>query len=667
LDDASISKLGRPQQWPRLYDAEAIANVAAGKPYSIGIDYLFTENDSLPPVYSYILDQRGISNAGEILGKLSTDELLAASIADAGCVYLSLFDDDSGVFDTTDTMVLAPLRKIQLDNYNTSEFNALNCPVLPVKEFAKNAKGVGSISMPSMKDGSIRNYRLFQNLPRHGHVHGTIANFPFYMLADHLGLRDDEIKAEDGKIVLRDSLFIPIHANGSFRINWLGTNDTIRYISYYKVMQGRVPSEFFENKFVFFGSSASGLEDLKTVPSRNEKIPGVEVHAVALLNMLNNAYLREFSRTEILPVYFILGALFILLFMAVKPLPAFFISLVLVFSEMVFYVLWSLPDYNFIFPVVTLMLMTFLCYVSATLYIYFIREIKNNRLRHAFGTYVSPEVVAQIIRDPSSLHLGGQRKLLTVMFCDIRGFTNYSERMDPQEIVGLLNKYLSRMSEIILKYKGTIDKYIGDAIMAFYGAPMHLDDHAEKACESALLMVKELQDFNAERAKEGQLPLEIGIGINTGEMTVGNIGSQKRFDYTVIGDPVNVGSRIEGLTKFFGLRILVSEFTYRSCKSDRYIFREIASVIVKGREKPLVVYELITNNGTSLLMADNLDLWKDALKSFRGRQLEIALNGFKEFATKFPHDKVTHYYIGLCQKYLKHPEQYNEVVAMEHK
>ncbi|MFM9984897.1 MAG: CHASE2 domain-containing protein [Flavobacteriales bacterium] len=666
IDDASIEHLGRTQLWPRAYDATVIRNVSAGKPKAIGIDFLYTESDSMSSVYRNLLSEKGFEQPTEILEALSTDIDLTRAIYRAGNVYLSLFDDGARFEEEMNLDDLNYLRIIQGNPKRPIEFPYISYPVLPIESFSNGAKGVGSISMPSMQDGTVRFYQVLQELPVEADVPLHIANFPVYMVLDELGIPDSTVTVDDNKLKLGNDFFIPLNKDGTFRINWMGHEESIRYISFYKVLEERIPSEYFENKFVFFGTSASGLQDLKTVPCRAEKMPGVQVHAVAFLNMINQGFIREVTERAALPYFLGAALLLVSLFLLIRPFFGFFISLGMVLGEMFLFMLWYIPETSTVFPIVSLMLLTFIAYLTASLYIYFIRERKSRLLKTAFGSYVSPEVVDQIIKNSSRMQLGGEKKQLTVLFSDIRGFTSYSEGLDPQQIVAVLNLYLSLMSDIIFKHKGTIDKFIGDAIMAIFGAPVPQIDHADRACLVALGMIKELEVYNRENVQEGRQPLYIGVGVNTGDMTVGNIGSEKRFDYTVVGDSVNLGSRLEGLTKYFGVEIIISDMTRNACVTDQFIFRDLASVKVKGKDLPVRVFELLG------LRADGpephwMPIWTQALNAFQRGNLVEAKPLFKQVLEKKPNDGPAILYLEKCNFYLTHSEIFDPLFTMDSK
>ncbi|MEO5582620.1 MAG: adenylate/guanylate cyclase domain-containing protein, partial [Saprospiraceae bacterium] len=263
--------------------------------------------------------------------------------------------------------------------------------------------------------------------------------------------------------------------------------------------------------------------------------------------------------------------------------------------------------------------------------------------------------------------LGGNKKVLSVLFSDIRGFTNYSEHMDPQLVVKIINKYLSAMSEPVLAHEGTIDKFIGDSIFAIFGAPLENSDHSSEACEVALEMMIKLKDVNKDLIAEGYGPLKMGIGINTGEMTIGNIGSSKRFDYTAIGDSVNLGSRIEGLTKHFSVGILASVFTKNACDADRFLFRALPETRVQGKQMSVGIFELLDFKVNRSAYEPGIGIWERAQVSFMMKNFDAALGLFREYQAIYPSDIPAEIYIHKCRAYQLNPEDFTNAIEMENK
>ena len=243
---------------------------------------------------------------------------------------------------------------------------------------------------------------------------------------------------------------------------------------------------------------------------------------------------------------------------------------------------------NAVYPLLTMVIV----YTAVTLYRYIVEEREKRKIRGAFSFYVTPSVVNEMLKNPDKLKLGGDKKELSVLFSDIRGFTTLAEEMEPEALVNLLNEYLTEMTDIVFEFDGLLDKYIGDAVMAVWGAPLEQTDHPERACRTALKMLDRLTKMQQQWEAEGTPRLDIGIGVNTGPMVVGNMGSERRFDYTVMGDSVNLASRLEGINKEYGTQVVISEFTYERVKDD-FFCRELDAVRVKGRAKPAKIYELV--------------------------------------------------------------------------
>jgi adenylate cyclase len=665
IDDYSISQMGRSQSWPRSYDARVINYIASGKPKAIAIDYLYTEGDSLGESFIHRLAEAGVANAQEVGRSLSTDRVMAEAIRSAGCVYLSFFDEDLQAPDSTE--MVSPLLPLIAVDGSSDKLKKWNRPVLPIAPFASAAKRVGGINVPTSYDGTVRYYQAVGGVNSDGREGVAVANFPVYMALDAMNIPLESVRLTPRGIESSTDVIIPLKPDGSFRINWMGTEEKFRYISFYKVWDELVPAEFFEGKYVFLGTSASGLQDLKTVPSRDDKMPGVEVHATAFLNMMNEAYLHEYSATQVRIAYLVLAFIMVLVFLLAHPIVGVVLAFLFYFAYRFTFELWLLPVKQTIVPIASLMTLTLVCYVVSVLYAYFIRERRTRYLKSAFGRYVSPEIVKQISKRGEGLKLGGEKKELTVLFSDIRDFTYFSERFDSQQTVAFLNHYLSSMSEVIFKHQGTIDKFIGDAIMAVFGAPIAQSNHAEKACVVALGMVENLKSVNEENVKLGFPRIAIGIGINTGDMTVGNIGSNRRFDYTVIGDAVNLGARLEGLTKFFDVQIIVSQHTRDAVRNSNLMFRHLGNVIVKGKEQPVTIYQLLAADELESSILTWLNHWERAYEWMETRNLEEALECLRSCQAINQDDLATYYYIKSCEAYLETPEEFDLLIRMESK
>ncbi|HUF78781.1 MAG TPA: adenylate/guanylate cyclase domain-containing protein, partial [Thermoanaerobaculia bacterium] len=265
-------------------------------------------------------------------------------------------------------------------------------------------------------------------------------------------------------------------------------------------------------------------------------------------------------------------------------------------------------------------------------------DARARQIRRTFAQFVSESIVEEMLRHPERVRLGGERREMTVVFSDIRGFTSIAERLDSEELVQLLNQYFTPMTRLVLAEGGTLDKYMGDALMAFFGAPVALPDHAARACRAALAMRSKLAELNAGWRAEGKLPegaaLGIGVGLNSGEMSVGNMGSEDVFDYTVIGDNVNLGSRIEGLNKPYGTDVLASEATVKAAQAAGagFLFRELDRVRVKGKKEPVAIYELMAERPAPPELEERAARFAEALAHYRSRRFEEAAAAFQALA-----------------------------------
>jgi adenylate cyclase len=292
--------------------------------------------------------------------------------------------------------------------------------------------------------------------------------------------------------------------------------------------------------------------------------------------------------------------------------------------------------------------------MALTFYKYFTEERKKRALRSTFAKYVSPAIVDEIMKDPENVELGGQKRVLTVFFSDLRNFTSISEKLEPQTLTNFLNRYLTPMTEVIFANKGTLDKYIGDAVMAFFGAPISYPDHAACACRAALQSLVKLKEIQTEFAKENLPFVDIGIGINSREMSVGNMGSDIVRNYTVIGDAVNLGSRLEGLNKEYGTKIIISEFTLAEI-GDRFVTRELDRVQVKGKQQPIAIHELIAEGEVPTETVHFLTTFKSAYSAYRGRDFVTAMNLFLEAKNLRPEDGPAQLYIERCEQFIATP------------
>ena len=406
-------------------------------------------------------------------------------------------------------------------------------------------------------------------------------------------------------------------------VPYRGREGSFPYISAVDVIKGRLDVADLRGTIVLVGTSAKGLFDLRSTPVQNA-YPGVEVHANLISGMLDGRIMAE--------PYYILGAEFMLLllvglFMVIfmptfTPQTATIVTVVLMIgSVIVNFFIWNYM--SLVIPIASGLIMISLMFLLNMTYGFFIEQRGKRQIAGLFGQYVPPELVDEMSEDPSHYTLEAEVRELTVLFSDIRSFTSISEAMDAKDLSDLLNEYLTPMTNIIQKYKGTIDKYIGDAVMAFWGAPIRQKDHARQAIAAAMEMLTTLEEMNREFAARGWPELKIGIGLNTGDMRVGNMGSEFRQAYTVMGDAVNLGSRLEGQTKGYGVGLIVSETTRAAV--PEYVYRELDRIRVKGKDAPVTIFEPIAlKEDISKDEKAELKLYMQALNYYRSQNWDNA-------------------------------------------
>jgi adenylate cyclase len=404
------------------------------------------------------------------------------------------------------------------------------------------------------------------------------------------------VKADDGVVRF---LWAPINFRGPALLDDLKTRTYPTYsffdllYSEEQLLAGKKPDidpAAFRDRIVFVGTTASGLSDVFETPFSNGKMPGVQIHAALADDILSNRFIHEAGRNMRVAT---VTAAAIAAGIAATMLPAWWAAAAT--AALLAGVSWIATRLfgggywlNLSQPVLASSFALF----GGVAYQYFFEGREKRKMKKLFGQYVSKDVYEQLVANPALARLGGQRREMTVLFSDIRGFTSVTERGEPQAIVGMLNEYFTRMVTIVFRHEGTLDKFVGDMVMALFGAPLDDPRHADHAVEAALDMIAALGELNTQWKSEGRAELDIGIGINTGPMIAGNIGSEAIMSYTVIGDAVNLGSRLESLNKEYGTRIIISDAT-RERLSRPYRLRPLGDVVVKGKTQPVAIYELI--------------------------------------------------------------------------
>lgn len=538
IDDASINQLGR-WPWPRKIHAELIQKLSDAGVKAIGYDVNFPESSDA-----------------------ENDQALADALKASGRVVLPV--------------------ELQLKAEDGRLTYATEHVLSPIFSLKSSAAALGHSNTPPDADGTVR-------------------RVPLNVWSPDSSPGWNSFVAEVARLAGRTTNLeqAPPTSNHRMIINFTGPPlQTFRTIRAVDVIRGTADLSVIKNGVAFVGSTAPDLHDALLVPTSNGVLmPGVEIHASTYETIVSRRWLSPVPPLSMAIILVLLGLLvgvFVPLIRARWSIPM-LISIWIATVVIAFISFDRGRIIDVVWPTLTLVF----SYVAVTIE----RRVQSDRerreLKTAFSRYVSATVVDSILKDPSKLHLGGERKRMSVFFSDIRGFTTISEGLSPEKLVEALNIYLTRMTDIVFQHQGVLDKYIGDAVMAFWNAPFDQPDHAFLAVQTAIEMQKALDRMNEEKAF-GDVEIRIGCGVNTGDMVVGNVGGTARFDYTVIGDNVNLGSRLEGLTKEYGVGIIITESTAKDV-SSKILCRKLDKVAVKGKKEPVMIFEAVDfiENATS--------------------------------------------------------------------
>ncbi|MCX8109829.1 MAG: adenylate/guanylate cyclase domain-containing protein [Syntrophorhabdaceae bacterium] len=634
IDTKSVNELGR-WPWDRKVMARLIDNLKAYGAKTVCLDIVFSET-STP----------------------ESDKALSESIKKAGNVITGYFfrQEEEKQSDESLNLLKESRIKVLRVQDNVTEIPVIAFPTVEtnIPIIARSSYASGFFNVIHDRDGIIRTANLLVLFD--GDIYPSL---PLTGLKNYL----------DKEIILDVALYgiaglytgekkIPVDESGRLTLNYYGMQGSFKTIPAVDVIKNRLNPHSLKDMLVFVGPTETGIADVRATPL-DPTLPGVEIHATLVSNILQNNFLYRNAFVIALEIIFIcifpiiLAILFTFIKRIVTAL-AFFLATMGVYI-FVDYILFKNMFLNttVIYPILS-MSITYLC---SEAYKNLVEERHSRFLKKAFSSYVSPALVGQIIKNPDMLKLGGEKRKITVLFSDIRSFTTISERLTPEELVLLLNRYMGPMTDILLAKKGTLDKYIGDAIMAIYNAPITVEDHSIMACETALDMLDKLKEINEGFKKRGLIEIDIGIGINTGDAIVGNMGSDVRFDYTAIGDTVNLASRLEGMNKVYKTHAIVSEFTVehimelkdRENRGNRFLFRELDLIRVKGKEKPVKIYELLKEADKEMI-----DEFVAALNIYRQCKFQEAREIFKSIYERYK-DPTSTVFIERCNEFIENP------------
>ena len=452
--------------------------------------------------------------------------------------------------------------------------------------------------------------------------------------------------------------FIPTDEYGRILINYLGPPKTFPNISITDILHDKFQKGTFKDKIVLVGATAEGIYDLRNTPF-SPVHPGMEVHANIIDNILTGDYLKIPKRADVynLISIIIIGSLIGFVIPRLDALKS-AIFAVIIFSAFILIVCWLFIYYgiwlNMVYPLLALSCV----YISITIFRYFTEEKQRKEIKSAFSRYAPSNVVNEISHNPDQLKLGGEEREISVLFCDLAGFTKYSEIYEPNAMIQIISEYFNEMTEQVFAFEGLLKEYVGDELMAIFGAPLEQKDHAKRACLTALAMRERLQAMRPVWEGKGRPSLRARTGINSGTMLVGNVGSKYRFSYGALGDHVNLGSRLEGINKIYGTKILIGENTAKLVEGS-FLLREIDFVRVKGKEKPVRIYELLGLLDTDLpeKTQSAYNYYAEGLEAYRSQRWSDAIELFEKGQALYQGDKTFEVMSLRCRINQRQPPQ----------
>jgi len=669
FDDESLTRVGQ-WPWPRVRLAEIISNLTLLGAKSIAFDGVLAEPDRNSPTNIIgTLDQDYKDQILKTIGDElpDYDSILAGSIRESG-IFITSYSHGSNKASIPLKRGFKAKRNVREALLNSAQKIHDTAQFLPILQ--KEAAGTGSFMAEPDEDGLIR--RTGMVFSDTGDLYPSLSLEAIRVAEDKKGFYKVFVPDQNKSDV--DSAFhivvggyeAPLDEQGKIYVYYKKHNPEEDYVSAYKLLGEEFLEEIkpqVKDKIVFLGSSAEGLKDLRATPL-NRFLPGVEIHANVAEQILNNQFLFRPAQAnqleDSLILVFGLGIILLAPFLGAVFLAFICFSVI----GLSFYSSWQLfVDQGALFDPVYFSVAIFIIFSLSTILTYIRSESERKQIKGAFGHYISPDFMKELTKDPDKLKLGGENKDLTVMFTDIRSFTTICEGLSPEEIIQLMNDFLTPMSDLVMSNRGTIDKYMGDAMMAFWNAPLDDPDHARHACLAALGMQEALEPINEgvrEKARDiGKEPvlLQAGIGINTGPCAVGNMGSRQRFAYSTLGDAVNLASRLEGQTKTYGVGILIGEETYKQVKD--FAVLEIDLIQVKGKTKPEYVYILLGDSdmGTTSEFMALREKNEAMINAYRGGDFKAAQGLAKECLTMQAYglEKAYELYISRTDELIKNP------------
>lgn len=650
IDDHSLNKIGR-WPWTRTKHAKIIDKLKMFGAKIIAFDVFYSE----PEV---------ACNAE------SPDKVFAASIksfqeipGNKIILPYSVGVKDSDKIDEENYFKEAPdqLLNFMIDTKQAQganlEPNLIEKKVYPISILANSDVGISHIEAEADSDGVYRHYPLVSNVDSIYYPSFALQVYQYYT-GDKPVL---ELSPESYNLITKHGSAY-LNYSGQTKIRWLGGKDHFPEVSIYDIFNAKDNDpnmkSIFNNKIVYIASTAFGAHDLRNTPV-DSALPGVVFH-MNMTHMLltGNFFVPEAESTKYSWILLTLGSVLIIGTMLLGHAILDFLVVNLIIAGFLLIDTYYFIPHGYNIRLFFCLFSVALSYSWSTFLHFYQSNKEKKKIKGTFSRYLAPSIVNELLKNPEKVRLGGEKKNITVFFSDVRDFTSISEKLTPEQLTVCLNKYMTMMTDTLFEHKGTLDKYIGDAMVAYWGAPVPLDNHPYWALKGAIKMIERLPSINEEFIKEGFPTFKHGIGLNTGDCSVGNMGSNNIFSYTALGDNMNLGARLESLCKFYGVQLNISEYTKNALPLElakEFTFRTLDKVRVKGKENALTIYEVLHPSHHLYNDREVLELYEQAFDLYLLQSFLEAAEILKKLNEKYPEDKSFERMLHICQDFVAIP------------
>ncbi len=663
IDDKSLTKIGR-WPWSRTQIVKLVNKLNTYGAKVVAFDVFFSE-----PELACNAESPDIL-LGETLKNFQTKAgnkiILPYSVVKKEGTEI---DEETFFKEAPDQLLNYMMDARQAEGSNLQEYLAEK-KVFPIDPLANSDVGIAHIEAEADADGVFRHYPITANV---GQIY--LPSFALQAYEMYSGDRTVvNIPSSETAYLTTKKGNLYVNYNGESKIRWFGGLDHFPTVNIWDIFQAKdddpAMHNVFKDKLVFIGSTAFGANDLRNTPV-DPILPGIVFHMNMVHMLLEGKFLvSELESTKISWIMLIGGSVLIVVVMLLDLAILDFVAVITIIVG-----LFYLDTYYFIprgynnrlffclFSVLS-------CYSWSTFLHFYKSNQEKKKIKGTFSRYLAPSIVNDLLKNPEKVRLGGEKKVITVFFSDVRDFTSISEKLTPEQLTHCLNRYMTMMTDTLFEHNGTLDKYIGDAMVAYWGAPVDLQDHPYWAVKGAIQMIERLPPINEEFAREGFPQFKHGIGLNTGECSVGNMGSNQIFSYTALGDNMNLGARLESLCKYYGVQLNISEYTKNAIPPElakEFTFRTLDKVKVKGKENSVTIYEVLHPSHHLINFKDDLVRYENAFQMYLDQKFTKAAENFKELMDKHPEDKSFARMLHMCEDFMAVPPPPNWDGSYTHK